>query len=230
MPLLYHHPLSAGSRFVRLQLAEYGIETELKEVEPLTRDEALLALNPAGTVPILIDGNSTAISPAMAIAEYLAETRGEKRGEDSLMPDTAAERAETRRLVSWFADKMNREVTEPLANELVLKRVTATEYGGGSPDSAAIRAGRSNIRTHLRYVSYLAERRDWLSGGRLTLADLAAAAEISCVDYLGEVPWEDNGPAKQWYARIKSRMSFRPILADRVKGVPPSRHYAELDF
>ncbi len=230
MPLLYHHPLSAGSRFVRLQLAEYGIEPELREVEPLARDEALLALNPAGAVPILVDGNNAPISPAMAIAEYLVETMGQKRGEGSLMPETPGERAETRRLVSWFADKMSREVTEPLVNELVLKRVAGTGHGGGSPDSAAIRAGRSNIRTHLRYVSYLAERRDWLSGKRLTLADLAAAAEISCVDYLGEVPWEDNGPAKQWYARIKSRVSFRPILADRVKVVPPSRHYGELDF
>lgn len=230
MPLLYHHPLSAASRYIRLQLGEYGLEVELREVEPLARDEALLALNPAGGLPVFVDDNDAAISPGTAIAEYLVETKGVRRGEDSLMPETAVERAETRRLVSWFADKMSREVTEPLVNELLLKRVAGPGVGGGSPDSVAIRAGRSNIRTHLRYISYLTERRDWLSGRRMSLADLAAAAEISCVDYLGEVPWEDNGPAKQWYARIKSRMSFRPILADRVKGVPPSRHYAILDF
>ena len=230
MPLLYHHPLSAASRYIRLQLAEYEIEAELKEVEPLARGEELLALNPAGSLPIFVDDNQTdAISPATAIAEYLVETRGIRRGADSLMPETAPERAETRRLVSWYGDKMSREVTEPLVSELLLKRVAAAGLGGGSPDSAAIRAGRSNIRTHLRYISYLTERRDWLSGRLMSLADLAAAAEISCIDYLGEVPW-DNGPAKQWYARIKSRVSFRPILADRVRGVPPSRHYAVLDF
>lgn len=230
MPLLYHYPLSAASRFIRLQMAEYALELELKEVEPLARDEDLLALNPSGSLPVFVDDNKVAVAPAHVIAEYLVETRGVRRGEDSLMPDTAAERAETRRLVSWFGDKMSPEVTEPLVSELLLKRVAGSGRGGGSPDSAAIRAGRSNIRTHLRYISYLTERRDWLAGRRMSLADLAAAAEISCVDYLGEVPWEDNGPAKQWYARIKSRMSFRPILADRVKGVPPSRHYAELDF
>lgn len=230
MPVLYHHALSAASRYIRLQLGEYGLEADLKEVQPLVRDEALLALNPAGTLPILVDDDDTTVAPATAIAEYLAETRGARLGDDSLMPETAVERAETRRLVAWFSEKMSREVTEPLVTELVLKRIAAADEGRGSPDSTAIRAGRSNIRIHLRYISYLTERRDWLCGRQMTLADLAAAAEISCVDYLGEVPWEDNGSAKQWYARIKSRVSFRPILADRVKGAPPSRHYPELDF
>lgn len=230
MPILYHHPLSAPSRFVRLVLSEYGEEVEVREVQPLVRDEDLLALNPAGTLPVLVDHDDIVVSEAAVIAEYLAETRGVRFGEDSLMPATPAERAETRRLVSWFGHKMHGEVTRLLLNELVLKRLAPRGAGSTSPDSGAIRAGRSNIRYHLRYIGWLAERRNWLAGRRMSLADLAAAAEISCLDYMGEVPWEENEPAKAWYARIKSRLSFRPILADRIKGANPPTHYADPDF
>ncbi|MCW5695947.1 MAG: glutathione S-transferase family protein [Bauldia sp.] len=231
MLVLHHHPLSAPSRFVRLVLAEYGEEVTFNEVPPLIRSEALLMLNPSGTLPVLVEDGGTVIAEAPVIAEYLAETRGARFGEDSLMPATAVERAETRRLVHWFSNKMHNEATRHLVTELALKRITPPAEGGGAPDSVAIRAARANIRTHVQYISYLAERRDWLAGREMSLADLAAAAEISCVDYLGEVPWEkDEDAAKTWYARVKSRLSFRPLLADRIKGVVPAPHYGDLDF
>ncbi len=230
MPTLYHHPLSAASRFVRLVLAEYGEEAVLEERGPWERREDLLALNPAGTLPVLVEDNNTAVSGSPVIAEYLFETRGIRFGEDSLMPSTPPERAETRRLIAWFSGKMNAEVTDHLVREIVMKRHMPPSAGGGAPDSVAIRAARANIRYHVRYVGYLAERRDWLAGRDLSLADLAAAAEFSCVDYLGEVPWQEDDAARDWYARIKSRPSFRPILADLVRGAPPAPHYADLDF
>jgi glutathione S-transferase len=102
--------------------------------------------------------------------------------------------------------------------------------GGGPPNTDALRAARHNIRYHLAYLGWLARTRNWLAGERLTLADLAAAAHLSAVDYLGEVPWTEDEAAKTWYARVKSRPSFRPILADVLAGVPPSTSYADLDF
>jgi glutathione S-transferase len=214
MPILYHHPLSAGSRYVRLVLAEYGETVELVERHPFERDEEFLALNPAGTVPVLVDEEDGPICGASVIAEYLCETRGHRLGEATLMPKTPRERAEVRRY---------------LVNEKVLKR-TAPRGNGGSPDAAAIRAGRSNIRYHLRYVGYLVARRNCLAGRGISLADLAAAAHFSSTDYLGEVPWEEDMMAKQWYARVKSRPSFRQLLADQIRGNPPATHYADLDF
>ena len=230
MPTLHHHPLSAGSRFVRLVLAEYGEAPTLIEEEPWERNEQLLALDPSGSLPIMIDEGGAVISGAATIAEYLIETRTPRVGESALMPAGPLERAETRRLVFWFNAKMNAEVTQFLMTEKVFKRVIPISQGGGAPDSAAIRAARANIRTHMRYIGYLADRRNWLGGKDLTLADLAAAAEISCVDYLGEVPWDEDQRAKAWYARIKSRPAFRPLLADLVRGAPPAKHYADLDF
>ncbi len=226
---LHHHPLSAASRFVRLVLAEYGETASLIDESPWERSEAFLAINPSGALPVLIDDDEAVISGASVIAEYLAETRGLRAGETQLMPTGAVERAEVRRLVSWFLGKFDSEVTAYLVNEKVFKRQMNTG-NGNQPDPAAIRAARSNIRYHMRYIGYLMSRRNWLAGGGLSLADLAAAAELSAIDYLGEVPWEEDTHAKDWYMRIKSRPSFRPILSDLVRGNPPAAHYADLDF
>jgi glutathione S-transferase len=230
MPVLHHHPLSAGSRYVRLVLAEYGEEATLVEEMPWERSEELLTLNPAGTLPVFVDDGEGVIAGASVIAEYLSETRGSRLGEFALLPAAPMERAEIRRLVAWFLAKLDSEVTAYLLNEKVYKRHLSASNGGGPPDAAAIRAARSNIRYHMRYIGYLMARRNWLAGKDLSFADLAAAAELSCIDYLGEVPWEEDGQAKAWYARIKSRPSFRPILADTVRGNPPPAHYADLDF
>jgi glutathione S-transferase len=230
MPVLHHHPFSAASRYARLVLAEYDETVEFVEEKPWVRNAALLALNPAGTLPIFVDDNETVVSGGTVIAEYLTETKGARMGEVRLIPEHAAERAEMRRLVEWFSGKMHNEVTNYLVQEKIFKRRMTREEGNNSPDPAAIRAARSNIRYHIQYIGYLAARRNWLGGRDLTLADFAAAAEISCIDYLGEVPWEADEAAKAWYARVKSRPSFRPLLSDSIRGVPPASHYADLDF
>ena len=86
----------------------------------------------------------------------------------------------------------------------------------------AVRAARANLRYHLRYIGHLIGARNWLAGDRLTYADLAAAAHLSCIDYLGDAQWDENETAKTWYARMKSRPSFRPLLAERLPGMAPS--------
>ena len=230
MPVLHHYPLEPGSRFVRLVLAEYGETVTLLEETPWERRDDLLKLNPAGRLPVLVDDDEAVIAGAGIIGEYLVETRGSRLGENALMPSPPVERAETRRLIDWFLGKMDAEVTGYLLTEKVYKRRMSIAAGGGPPDAAAIRAARANIRYHLRYVGYLVARRNCLAGNELSFADLAAAAELSTVDYLGEVPWEEDAMAKAWYARVKSRPSFRTILADTVRGMPAATHYADLDF
>ncbi len=222
MRTLHHFPLSPFCRKVRIVLLEKTIETDLRVEHVWERREAFLALNPAGDVPVLVEPDGTVLSGSGVICEFLDEIHREP----PLIGRHPLERAEVRRLVSWFDHKFNAEVTENLVGEKVMKRLR----GQGTPDSRAIRAGYANIHTHLDYVAYLSERRRWLAGDRLSLADVAAAAHLSTVDYLGDVPWEEHEAAKEWYARVKSRPSFRPILADHVPGAPPAKHYADLDF
>jgi glutathione S-transferase len=227
MLTLLHHPLCPLSRYVRLVLGEYGLEVRLVEERFWERREEFLLLNPAGEIPVLVQDGVPPVPGATVIAEYLQET---KVGEAALMPEAAAARVEVRRLATWFNDKFHSEVSGPLVTERVFKRHMTREQGGGPPDTDALRAARSNIRYHLAYIGWLTQTRDWLAGDTLSYADLAAAGHLSSADYLGEVPWTENEAAKNWYARVKSRPSFRSILADTLAGVPAAKHYADLDF
>ena len=230
MATLHHHPLCPHSRFIRLVLGEYGLEADLVEERVWERSDAFLHLDPQGRTPVFVEGQIGAVPGATVIAEYLDETRGLALGDRRLLPDDPRGRVEVRRLLDWFNGKMFAEVTDYLVTERVFKRLMPTSSGGGAPDVAVMRAGRINIRYHLAYIGFLMRGRNWLAGDRLSYADLAAAAQISCADYLGDVPWQENEQAKQWYARIKSRPSFRPLLMDRITGMPPADHYADLDF
>ncbi|BAF90673.1 MULTISPECIES: glutathione S-transferase family protein [Azorhizobium] len=227
---LYHHPFCPHSRFIRLLLAEYGIEPELIEVRVWERDPDFLALNPANETPVLTEEHVPSAPGASIIAEYLDETRGLALADRRLLPHAPLERIEVRRLVAWFHEKMFLDVTEHLVRERIYKRYMRANQGGGPPDATALRAARSNIRYHLKYIGWLAKARNWLAGERLTHADLAAAAHLSVADYLGDVPWDEDEDAKAWYARVKSRPTFRGILADTMPGMPPSATYTDLDF
>ncbi|RJF94357.1 glutathione S-transferase family protein [Oleomonas cavernae] len=222
MRVVYHLPLSPFSRKVRLVLKEKGLDFDLKVERVWERRPEYLALNPAGQVPVLVDANGLTIVDSWAIVEYLDEIYPDRR----MLGFDPASRAETRRLAAWFDGKFYVEVTL----NLVFEKVNRRFYNLGNPDSGAIRLGKQNINYHLDYIAHLAERRRWLGGDEFGLADITAASHISCVDYLGDVPWDAHPRAKDWYVRVKSRPSFRPLLADHVAGMPPPPHYADLDF
>lgn len=222
MRLLYHVALCPFSRKVRVVLNEKAVPYELQVEKVWERRPQFLALNPAGLVPVLVEDEGVVIAESSAICEYLEEMQTAP----ALLSGKPRQRAEIRRLVAWFDLKFEREVTRNLVGEKMMKRF----LGLGEPNSAAIRAGHANLPVHLDYITYLAERRSWLAGDQMSLADIAAAAHLSCLDYIGDVPWEKYPTAKDWYVRIKSRPSFRPLLADHIAGLPPPRHYADLDF
>lgn len=222
MRRLHHQPLCPFCRKIRLALAEKKIEVELVEEAPWERKLDFLRLNPAATTPVFVDADGAVIADSYAIFEYLEETRPET----PLLPKSPVERAEVRRLVAWFDGKMQEEVTANLVEERVTKKI----MGKGHPDSARIRAGSRNIRVHIEYVGWLADRRRWLAGESLTIADFAAAAHFSCLDYIGDVDWSVAPSAREWYARVKSRPAFRSLLTDYLPGFTPAPHYADLDF
>ncbi|MBL9034562.1 MAG: glutathione S-transferase family protein [Rhodospirillaceae bacterium] len=222
MRTLYHFPLQPQSRKVRLLLKEKHLDCDLVVERPWERREAFLHLNPACETPVLTEDSGLTLAGDYVITEYLEETYEEP----ALLGRSRGERAEVRRIIAWFDGKFSREVTQHLLDEKIGKRL----YGRGGPDSAALRAGKANIHVHLHYVGWLIDRRNWLAGDEISLADLAAAAHLSCLDYLGDVPWDEHPVAKEWYARLKSRPSFRPLLADHWPGTQPPAHYANLDF
>ncbi len=222
MRYLHHLPLSPYSRKVRLVLAEKRLPFELRVEKTWERREQYLEIQPAGTVPTLIEDNGLAIPDSSVICEYLDEAYPDT----PLMGHTLADRVEVRRLVLWFDEKFAADVTRNLLGEKYMKRVS----GRGHPDASALRAGYANLRHHLDYLGWLAETRRWLAGSNISLADFSAASHISALDFLGEIDWKISPPVREWYARMKSRPSFRAILSDRIPGFEPPAHYADLDF
>lgn len=222
LPELLHHSMSPFCRKVRVVLDEKGFSFTLRAENVMQKREAFLALNPAGLVPVLIEEDGRAFADSRAIVEYLQDVRAEP----DMFGATPTDRAETRRLVAWFDEKMYAEVTRNIVEEKIFK----WRQQRGQPDSKVLAAALADLRIHLRYIEHLVNRRFWLAGEKFGLADIAAATQVSCIDYVGDISWSAWSSAREWYARVKSRPSFRPILEDRIAGMPPAKHYADPDF
>ena len=223
MRQLYHWPLDPASRTIRLALAEKDLEAELILSPPWTPDPEISRLAPGAVAPALVHQGShgrVVSSGTQAILEYLEEEGGER-----LIPGAAQDRAEVRRLWRWCEDAFA-DVNASLLTERIIMWVRRDR----EPDSAALRKGAHALRGRMTFLNALAENGSFLAGRSLSLTDLSAAAHLSCYDYFGDVQWDAVPDLRDWYARLKSRPSFRPLLADRVDGARPAKHYADLDF
>ena len=222
---LHHFPLDPASRQVRLALGEKRLAFGEVQVRYWERPKSLTALNASGLIPVLVeaeDGKELLLCESRAILDHLEEVAPEP----ALLGRAADERAEARRLLQWFDRKFEYEASGYILHEKMEKRL----LGLGAPDLANLRQGRDGLRSHMFYIDKLLQEREWLAGRRLSLADFAAAAHLSVIDYFGDVPWADFPAVKTWYMKLKSRPCFRPLLADRWPGLAPARHYDDLDF
>jgi glutathione S-transferase len=222
---LHHFPLDPFSRQARLALGEKKLDYAEVIERYWDRPDSLAALNPSGLVPVLVEVSAAdrlVVCESRAVLEYLEDAYPQI----SLLGRDHAERAEARRIQQWFDRKFDFEVNGFLLYEKMEKRL----LGMGAPDLAGIRRGRDGVRSHFHYLDRLLSERDWLAGRRISLGDIAAAGHLSVLDYIGEAPWEQFKNVKTWYMKIKSRPCFRPLLADRMPGLPPSAHYHDLDF
>ena len=221
MSLLYHLPFSANCRLVRIALAENKVSFRLVVEAIWERRDSFLALNPEGQVPVFINEQNLKICGASVIIEWLDENM-----DNSLIGSEIDIRCESRRIMNWFLNKFSNEIDNTLVYEKIMKGF----IGKGNPDANILRVGRKNLKIHMEYINWLSKNRDWLAGNEFTIADISAAANISIIDYLGEINWKEYSSAKDWYARIKSRPSFRKILEDKIPGLLPPKYYNDLDF
>ena len=218
---LHHYPLCPLSRLVRVLLIEKQLGFKLIEEKPWLRTAKLAQLNPCLELPILVADNYI-ICSIYAICEYLNELNTEI----SFFAESATENAEIRRLLSWFNYKFNHEVSKILLEEKIYSHF----FNRREPKANFLRAANVNLKNHFSYLEFLLNSRKWLAGDNLSIADLAAACQISVLDYLGDVNWSKFPLVQEWYAVIKSRPSFRTLLMDRVMGFSPPSYYSNLDF
>lgn len=222
---LTHSPLDALCRKTRLILGERQWVFVLDDEPYWEQNDDFLQLNPSGEIPVLQDEEGFVIAGNYAVSEYLEE-RAIGEDKPSFLGDSLERRAETRRLVDWFDHKFYREVTQVLAYEKYFKRMA----NQGWPDTKAFHSACRLVHYHLEMIGYLTQDHPWLNGDTITLADIAAAAQLSVMDYFGDVPWKDHDAARHWYRLIKSRPSMRALLKDRIRGVTPPDHYEDPDF
>ncbi|HZF94160.1 MAG TPA: glutathione S-transferase family protein [Allosphingosinicella sp.] len=220
---LYQFPLCPFSRKVRLMLGEKGVPHELVRETPWLRRDEFVDMNPAGQTPVLVeDQKGTVLIDSGAICEYFEETIQKS----PMIPGTAVNRAEVRRLVAWLDDSLYREVVGPMMEERMKKRLVSRD----PPDTRVLREAMKTANAYLDYLDYLLDHRRWLAGPVLSLADLAAAAHLSVADYLGGLDWRGHKQTTDWYAVMKSRPSFRPLLGERMEVIAPPAHYDKVDF
>jgi glutathione S-transferase len=220
---LYQFPLCPFSRKVRILLGEKGVGYELVRESPWSRRDEFLDMNPTGQTPVVTEpARGILLIDSMAICEYFEETVDKA----AMISGTAVNRAEIRRLVAWFDTQFYADVTAPLLHERMEKRLVHRV----TPDSKVLREAMKAAVRHLDYTDYLLDHRNWLGGATMSLADLAAAAQISITDYLGGIDWKDHEQTARWYRGFKSRPSFRPLLAERMETIGPPPHYDDLDF
>jgi len=219
---LYQFPLCPFSRKVRLLLGEKGVAYDPVRESPWLKRDEFVDLNPAGQTPMMVDDRGAVLIDSVAICEFFEETVSKA----AMLNGTALDRAEIRRLVTWFDTQFYRDITAPLLFERMEKRIVHKQ----APDAKVLRDAMRAAVGHLDYIDYLLDRRTWLAGATMSLADLAAAAQISVADYLGGIDWKSHELAKRWYSGMKSRPSFRPLLAERMEGISPPAEYEKLDL
>jgi glutathione S-transferase len=221
---LYTFKLCPFSRKVRLLLGEKGIGYDMENTYPWAPTDEFLDLNPAGQTPVMVDSSRPGkpLIDSMAICEYFEETVDKA----AMINGTAMNRAEIRRVTAYFDTIFYRYVTAPLLHERLEKRLS----NAGSPNSTILREAMKAANDQLDYVAFLLDHNNWLGGATMSLADLAAAAHISVVDYLGGIDWRGHEQAARWYRGFKSRPSFSPLLSERMEMIPPSPHYGDVDF
>ena len=219
---LYYFKLCPFSRKVRLALSEKGVGFELRQETPWDASDEFYRYNPAGRTPVLrLDEKNLTLIDSQAICDYFEETVDKS----PLILGTAIGRAEIRRLTALFDESFFADVTHPLLHEKMKKRTVLRQ----PPDSTALRKAMRMAHEHLEYVDWLIGNNRWLAGAQLSLADFAAAAQISVADYLGGIDWAGHEEAHGWYRVMKSRPSFRPLLAEKMEGVPPPKNYADVN-
>jgi glutathione S-transferase len=206
----------------RIYLKEKALEHELIVDLPWKRKNVFSQHHVFSDLPTLVDQDGMVLEGWYAIIEHLEQSYRS----NSLLGVTQKEKAESRRIATLFNEMFFADVTKNIVFEKVIKK----HVENSSPDSSCIRKGNSEINRYFSHIADLVNRRNWLSGNEFSLADIAAAAQISCVDYIGSIGWDNYPTVKDWYVRIKSRPSFRDILHDRIANMSPPSYYQELDF
>jgi len=205
---LYSAPVSLFARKVEIALHEKSIPFE-RIMVPFTQERGyqpkhpdVLANNPKGQVPVLIDGDLT-LYDSTVILEYLEDAHPSP----PLYPIGAAPRARCRQL-EMFADEI---LLPPV--RLLMHRTARPDPDRHAEREAAAVAAYPAITAHYATLSAALGAQDYLCGA-LSVADIAAFVVILYALRLGGPGLVETPNLRAWYTRLLSRSAFGKIAEE----------------
>lgn len=204
MATLFHVPTSRSLR-VLWTLEEIGATVEVKSlgVRPRLHEPEYLAINPAGTLPALIDGDR-AIYESLAICEYLAA----RHGSDLIVARDEPERPE---FVQWL---LYGEATlqAPLSAMARVGRIRNKTPEMQAGIDAVLADSRHSLSMRIKLLEQRLDGRDFLVAGRMTLADISVGYPLNT---LGKPDFASLlGPrATAYRERLLARPAFQRAAA-----------------
>lgn len=227
---MYSSPFCPFSRKVIFFLDERGIDYQLTDVKYWLRDKDFVKLNQASETPVLKNMQTQeVICDSFLICNYIDEVEAneDELGYFNFLGNGLPEKYEIQRLHMWFDKKFYNEVSKHFIEEIFLNYVR----GNKTTDMEKINIVLQNLDKHILYIEYLLSKRKWLACESFSVADMAAATQLSILDYMGYIDWNKYRKLKDWYIIIKSKQGFKKILYDtKIVGFKPSACYTELDF
>jgi glutathione S-transferase len=211
---LYSGPLSLFSRKVEIALGEKGLAFErimvpfTQEVGYQPKHPEVLAVNPKGQVPVLVDGDLSLFDSTL-IFEYLEEAYPSSPLMPPMGPGGAAARARCR-LRELDAD----EVLFPVARQLAYRTEAA-------PADPMVRAANQEtgakveglLRDHFARLDRALGDGEFFCGA-LSVADIAMFMTILWTQRLTGPSLAPYAALNAWYARAGARPPFAKAAAE----------------
>ncbi len=191
---LYHWPMSHNARKARALAHHLGLDVEeviLSMQDGDHKKPEFLATNPMGQVPAIRDGDFT-VWQANAVLIYLAA-----QAPNALLGQSAQDWGALTQWMLWQSAELS-PVVGTLHVEAYFKRVR-----GIDADAARQGVALARLRELLAILDRALEGREWLTGGRLTVADFAVAGDFTHAANAG-FPLEDVPNVASWLTRIEA--------------------------
>jgi len=199
----FHNSIGPNPRMVRMFMAEKGFEVPRVEVDLLggeNRREPYLKINPSGQCPALELDDGSVLAEITAICEYIDEV---KKDTPSLIGDTAEERAKTR----MWVRRIDLNIVEPGANgfrfaeglKLFQNRIHCIPQAADDLKATA--------RQKLAWLDQQMGAKPFVTGDKLTLADILLFAFIDFFGTVGQPLSPDCKNLTAWFGRMKARPS-----------------------
>jgi glutathione S-transferase len=192
---LYGFPSSTNVWMVRAIAAHLNLPLTLELVHPLKGELStpeFLKLNPAGRVPVLVDGDFV-LWESNAIAQYLASQQP-----NSLYPEDIKIRADVMRWQCWQMAhwKMG---CQPMQYEHLIKPLLRL----GKPDSQVVEQAIATFHKDAGVLEGWLSDRAYLVNESLTLADFAVATFLLYAEP-AHLPLESYPNIQRWYAQVRA--------------------------